>query len=160
MDDFLLAQVVITCIYIPKYGLFSLYNVTYIESLRVDHLALNNKPVCCSLGSISLTPRFPHLPIVLCVGLWPHELFPSYFGIFIGVILDQVTLCCWNFMGIASDTTRRYCLKANSLILCLLHSFCPCIYNVSWTFGVGEFCRCIHCDWTSQLCIATGYGFL
>lgn len=37
-------------IYIPKYNLFSLYNVTCIKVCMADHLVLDNQLVCSYLG--------------------------------------------------------------------------------------------------------------
>lgn len=55
-------------LYIPKYNLFSPYNVTCMRVFRTELLALDNRLVCSSLGRIiSSAPSFPQSPTVLCV---------------------------------------------------------------------------------------------
>ena len=63
--------------YIPKYSLFSLYNVTCMCVFRADSLTLDIQLMCFSLGTItSPTPRFLQSPIVLCIGLKIRGIFP------------------------------------------------------------------------------------
>lgn len=91
---------------------------------RADRLVLVKQLVCSCWGkSIFLTPNIPCLPVVLHVGRRPYGLFPTHFGMSVGVILVQLMLimqlCWWDFMGVASHITRRHSITADFLILAL-----------------------------------------
>lgn len=79
------------CTYIPKYTPLQLYNVTCICVFRAAQFALGNQLVCFSLvRATSFTPSFAEFPIVLCVGVRPHEFFPVLFVTFNSVTLVQL----------------------------------------------------------------------
>ena len=85
-------------IYISKYNRFSPYDIICIYLFRADCLELDNQLMCFSLGRItSLTPSFTQFSVVLFVGLRPCGLFPFQFGLFIELILVQLTCgqSCW-----------------------------------------------------------------
>lgn len=69
-----------------------------------------------------------------------HELFPfcmssSVDTIFVQVIFRQP---CWgDFMGVASDTSKRDNLTADFFFLWLLQSCFSVFWNAPWTLGVG-----------------------
>lgn len=50
-------------------------------------------------------------------------------------------LTWWDFLGIASDVTKRHNLIASFLILWLLTIFLLPLCNFPWALGVGMFCR-------------------
>lgn len=85
--------------------------------------------------------------------------FPVHFGIVTGFVLTDIIFgvtCWWDFMGTASDVSRRHNLTTKPPILWLLQSFfstlllkCPLSLNM-W-----EFCRCFHLGLAPQLCILT-----
>lgn len=78
--------------YIPKYNLLSRYTVIHMHISTVDNLVLGNQLVCSSLvEATSATPNFPKLPIALCMALRSRGLFPTWFDMFIGIILAQHT---------------------------------------------------------------------
>ena len=55
--------------YIPRYNLSNLYNVTCMYAFRDYLLVLDNQLMCSSLEkTISLAFSILQLPIVLCVG--------------------------------------------------------------------------------------------
>lgn len=60
---------------------------------RADNLTHDNQLVCSSSSlekvAFSITSS-AQLPIVLCVELRPHEIYPNYFGMSIAVVLSQV----------------------------------------------------------------------
>ena len=58
----------------PKNNLFRLCNVTGMYVFRPDHVVLDNRSVCSSLGkTISPSLGIRWLPVVLCVGLRHSE---------------------------------------------------------------------------------------
>ena len=60
---------------------------------RADHVALNNELVFSSPGmTTSATFHVIQLPIVLCIGLRLHRVFPTKFDMFTGVL---VPLTSW-----------------------------------------------------------------
>lgn len=78
---------------LPKYNLLSPYNVFWRYIFRVEHLTLDNRPVCSFSGrTTSQATGFAQLPIVLRIGLRSLKIFPTHFGIFASVILVQLTL--------------------------------------------------------------------
>lgn len=83
-------------IHIAKQNLQSSHNATCMYIFRSDHLILDNLLVCSSLGkTTSPAPRIAQLPIVICVGLRPHGLFPFY-GMFVSIILVQL-MFMWSY---------------------------------------------------------------
>lgn len=97
---------------------FGLYNVThkYASDWASGGWIINH----CALHwgkTVSLTLGIPQLPVVfnvICslVG----------FDMSIGVCLTQFMTsksCCWSFMGVASDVTRRHDLTENPMFLSL-----------------------------------------
>lgn len=64
------------------------------------------------------------------------------------------------FTGIASGVMRRNNLTAKTPALWLLPSLCLPFPNAPWAIAVGEFWRCSHWDWTPQLLVLVGCGFL
>lgn len=130
-----------TYIYIPKYTLLSLYNITCM------HVFIWSIGVFSSRKTASSIPSFPWLPIVSCVRL---KLLAHPFGMSIGDILLQPSLgqtCWWDFRAAASDILWSHNLTANSMVLWLLQSFRPLFINVPWIFSSRMFYGCVHWNW-------------
>lgn len=63
--------------YIPNYNLLSLNKITSMYIFSDDHFLIDNQLQHSSLGKIiSPTLSIPQLPVVLCVDLGIHSLFP------------------------------------------------------------------------------------
>lgn len=77
-------------IYISKYNFFCPYNSTCIYLFRADCLELDSQLMSLK-RTTSLTPSLTHFSVVLCVGLRPCGLFPYQFGLFLELILVQLT---------------------------------------------------------------------
>lgn len=122
------------CIYIPKYRLFSPYDFACMSVFRAGGLTLGNQLVCDDMEKATspassftqFTGVFFYYFIFVCVGLCPHWLFSSKFGMFFGAFLYSLKLeqlCLWNFMAVASDVSIRHNITAKSLFLWLLKCF-------------------------------------
>ena len=96
------------------------------------------------------TPSF-QLPLVLCAGLRPHVIFPFPFGMPIDVVHFEFIrqLYWWNFTSVASDTSRRYKVTANSLIPCLLEPFYPHFCHAIGALGVEVIWEMHPMEWIS-----------
>lgn len=82
---------------------------------RDVHLILDQL-VCSSLGkTISLVLSHP---VILCLGLSLHGLVSVSVGIIVHLMFRQS--CCWDFMGVGCDFSRRHNFTANSPFLWLL----------------------------------------
>lgn len=80
------------------------------------------------MASFSQIVEHVYMYIDLCVELRLYGLSPAHTGMSVGVISVQHLFrqsCWWDFVGIASDSSRRYNLTGNSLILQLLTVFLP-----------------------------------
>lgn len=103
---------------------------------------------CSSLVKPSSpTPSFLPLSLVICwVERWGLMSFsPIHFSMSVGFILVRFMLgrsCCWDFMGVASDITRRLGLTANSSFLWLLTVFPPLLPQCHRVLGAEVFCSC------------------
>ena len=66
--------------YIPRYNLSNLYNVTCMYAFRDYLLVLDNQLMCFSMGTtLPLILIIPWLFVVLCIGLSPSIVFPHPF---------------------------------------------------------------------------------
>ena len=95
----------------------------FISVFGADHLVLDNKLAYASLGTlVSPTLSIPWLSvIVLSVGLRSYGLFPVHTVVLIQLRCRQ--LYERDFMEVASALLGDS-LTPNSLILCVLQSFC------------------------------------
>ena len=90
-----------TCIaytYIFLNGICSVFIILLMLCFQGYHLQLECQLVCSYLRITTFpTLSFLHLLIVLFVGLRSDELFPIYFGIFIGITFVQLIFgkSCW-----------------------------------------------------------------
>jgi hypothetical protein len=87
------------CIYISKYNLIRLYNVTCIDNFRADHLVSDNQLMYSPLGkAISPTLGISSWPVVLCVELRPrgHSLSTLAYLFFSFQLLCRLT--CFDSM--------------------------------------------------------------
>lgn len=77
-------------IYIPKYNLFSSYNVISMYAFRADHLALDNQLVVVFPRDGQLCWSQFTWPLVSCVVTKLHGLITSRFGVSAGVLLAHM----------------------------------------------------------------------
>lgn len=80
------------------------------------------------MASFSWIVGHVYMYIDLCVELRLYGLSPAHMGMSVGVISVQHLFrqsCWWDFVGIASDSSRRYNLTGNSLILQPFTVFLP-----------------------------------
>lgn len=115
---------------------------------------------CSSLVKPSSpTPSFLPLSLVICwVERWGLMSFsPIHFSMSVGFILVRLMLgrsCCWDFMGVASDITRRLGLTANSSFLWLLTVLPPLLPQWHRVLGAEVFCSFFSCPaFTSSVLI-------
>lgn len=137
----LFSLVVITHKYVFMYA-YTFLNIDYLvhmtllaclfSGLVVWHWETNwcvmiwRKPLLLLPVLLNLLEFFFYYFIFVCVGLCPHWLFSSKFGMFFGAFLYSLKLeqlCLWNFMAVASDVSIRHNITAKSLFLWLLKCF-------------------------------------
>ena len=90
-------------IFISKYSLLSLYNVTCMNDFRYCHLLLDNQLVCSLLGKIiSPIDCIVHFLKVLSVELRHYRLFSIYFSMSVVVFPIQTMMILlfitWGFL--------------------------------------------------------------
>lgn len=119
-----------TCVCSPKYyNLFDLCAATYMYVFRAE---------CSPQGKTA--SRSPELYSVACSplctveALWAFP-YPCWCH---PVQLMFGQLCWWDFMCVASGSTRRHKLRAVSLVLWLLQSFHHLSGRVPWALGASS----------------------
>ena len=111
------------------------YWVHEMSVVKDDHLTLTNKLICFSLLPVYSGPWGP------CVGLRPCGLFSCSLPC---LFMSTLYYACldghvgWEFMGLASDVTRRHNLTAESLTIWLLASLHPFLCNVPLSLRCGS----------------------
>lgn len=91
----------------------NLYIVTCMSVFKFDHLSLDTSVqfVCSSLEKRdSPASTCSQLPILHCIGVRPHYLFPIQIGMFTDVLIVQVMFLqsrCKEFTGVLSEISRR-----------------------------------------------------
>lgn len=91
-------------LYIPKYNLFSPYNVTCMYIFRSDYLTLNKQLVCSAMGYVmSPTLSFLSLSVILCKveTLWSF-LCPFWHGHWWCLFSAHVWSCWWDFIDVSN----------------------------------------------------------
>lgn len=119
--------------------------------------ALDNHLVCSSLVKYHISCyQLASVAKVIFVGLSTHLVFSLQFGMPIGSCLSSIDVyshvgesCPCLYLLALLETN----LTTNSLIIYFLHSSCLLFNNVSWSIGVGAFCKCIHGELAPQLSI-------
>lgn len=94
---------------------------------RADHFVLDNKLMCSSLRRVFLSASIAWLPEVLCGGWGSPSLLSVHFSMHMVSVLVQYMFgqtCWWDFMRVASESTRRHNPTENFVIFWLLEYFC------------------------------------
>lgn len=95
-----------------------------------EHSLVGCTPFVCLLVCVCVS---------VCVALRSLGLSPTHvsmsFVVFIQLLVGQY--CWWDHIAVVSDIPSRYNNSANSLILCLLHSFPQLFGNHTWALDVG-----------------------
>lgn len=127
--------------YSPKcsYIRYSVQCSLYLYDFMTDCLALSDIFLCSSLWKIIFTILcIPWLPVILCLTLRPHELYPAHVSMPIILYLFVSYLCSQNVKILWVWILKWIKINPNLFYWCVLMSMCiyvTCVYknmSVKW----------------------------
>jgi hypothetical protein len=133
-------MIYIYIIYITKYSLFSLCNITCIYFFQCWPFSIGYQFVYSSLISLFCSVSLFYISCSSLCMVEASWAFPIHLSMSAAVALFQLMFrqsCQCHFLGPVSDISRSHIITASSLTFWLLQYFCFLGCNGTWALGEG-----------------------